>query len=213
MKRALHIQYILCLVAAVLLSGCAGGMGGSTKVTMKQDSYTPGFRPSDVSRFKGKTVILDNFTNNASNTKSWGYFSADKKVYYEASVQLEIYLWHCFQKAFQHAGAKVLDQTHGGYEHPYHPYWWGAARPPQPARTAPRGALDFQFVLTSMTDQECKFQVSLFKEGETKFQKDYTVTMPPPASEDAKELEKNAYRLVDQMVITVFKDMDFQKSF
>lgn len=37
--------------------------------------------------------------------------------------------------------------------------------------------------------------------------------MPPSSSTDPKELEKRSYRLIDQMVTSVFKDRDFQKAF
>ena len=209
MKRKLIlIRYLTCIAAAFLMFGCAAG----SKVTMKQESYTPGFRTADFSRYKGKTVILDNFINQAANTKTWGYNSADNKVYYEATTHLESYLWYCFQKAFQQMGMKVYDQTYGGYWNPYHPYWWGAAPPPR-APAAVKGATEFQLILTSMTDQEAKFQVLLLKNGENKLQKDYTVTAHPVSSQDAKELEKGAYKLVDQMIITIFRDRDFQKVF
>ena len=209
MKRGLkQVRYIVYIIAALFMFGCAGG---GMKVAVKQDNYSPGIKSSDIGRVKGKTVIMDNFINQAGNTTSWGYSSADKKVTYEAPVHLESYLWSCFQKAFKHAGIKVLEQTYGGYAHPYHPYWWGAA--PPPSAQAPRGVVAFQLVLTSMTDQECKFQILLFKNGESKFQKDYAVTMPPSSSTDPKELEKRSYRLIDQMVISVFKDRDFQKAF
>ena len=204
------ISYLFCLVGFLLLFGCAGG----TKVTMKQDSYTPVFRAADYGRMKGKTVLLYNFTNTATNTKAWGYYSADNKVYYEATTQLESYLWYCFQKAFQYAGAKVLDQSYGGaYGGAYHPFWWAGAPPPQARAAAlPSGTAEFQLVLMSMTDQECKFQVMVFKKGETKFQKEFIVTMPATTSQDKAELEKRAYAMVDQMVIAVLKDRDFQKA-
>jgi hypothetical protein len=202
------ISYLLCLMGFLLLFGCAGGM----KVAMKQDSYAPDFKASDFGRLKGKTVLLYNFTNSAANTKSWGYYSANNKVYYEAPVHLESYLWYCFQKAFQHAGIKVLDQSYGGYGQAYHPFWWTGAPPPQARAALPSGTAEFQLVLTSMTDQECRFQVAVFKNGESKFQKDFTATMPPAASEDKGVLEKRAYRLVDQMVTTVFRDRDFQNA-
>ncbi|MDA8125817.1 MAG: hypothetical protein M0009_11590 [Deltaproteobacteria bacterium] len=200
------------VVAALALIGCAG-VGGGLKVAMKQESYAPAFRADAYKQFKGKTVLLYNFTNNAANTKAWGYYSADKKVYYEAPVQLESYLWSCFQKAFQHAGIKILDQSAGYYGQPYNPYWWGYAPPPQARAALPKNTAEFQFTLNSMTDQECKFQVLISKNGETKLQKDFTVTAPPPRSaEDKGELEKGAYRLVDQMVTAVFNDKDFQKA-
>ncbi len=210
MKKALfQVCYIVCLVSAFLLMGCAAG----SKVTMKQENYTPGFRSADFGRYKGKTVILDNFINQAANTKTWGYNSADNKVYYEATTHLESYLWYCFQKAFQQMGMKVYDQTYGGYWHPYHPYWWGAAPPPPRAQAAVKGATEFQLILTSMTDREAKFQVLLLKNGENKLQKDYTATVQPVSSQDANVLEKGAYKLVDQMITTIFKDRDFQKVF
>jgi len=207
-RKFLQIRYLACMAAAFLMLGCAAG----SKVTMKQESYTPGFRTADFGRYKGKAVILDNFTNQASNTKSWGYNSADNKVYYEATTHLESYLWYCFQKAFQQMGMKVYDQTYGGYWGPYHPYWWGAAPPPR-APAAVRGATDFQLVLTSMTDQEVKFQVLLFRNGESKLQKDFTATAQPVSSQDPQALEKGAYRLVDQMILTIFRDKDFQRAF
>ncbi|MDD5170851.1 MAG: hypothetical protein PHN75_18695 [Syntrophales bacterium] len=202
------IPLAVFLIAAMLLSGCAGG----TKIAVKQDSYAPTFKSGEFGRFKGKTVIMDNFMNSAANTKSWGYYSSDKKVYYEASTQLESYLWYCFQKAFQHVGMKVLDQSYGGY-YPYG-WWWGVPPPPPQVRpNVPKGTAEFQLVLTSMTDQECKFQVQVFKNGESKFQKEFTATMSPAATEDKGELEKRSYRMIDQMVVTVFKDRDFQKAF
>ena len=207
-KGLIQICYVVCLMAAFLLLGCVAG----SKVTLKQESYTPGVRSAELGHFKGKTVILDNFINQAANTKAWGYNSADNKTYYEATTHLESYLWYCFQKAFQQMGMKVYDQSYGGYWNPYHPYWWGAAPPPR-APAAVKGATEFQLILTSMTDQEAKFQVLLLKNGENKLQKDYTVTAQPVSSQDAKELEKGAYKLVDQMIITIFRDRDFQKVF
>jgi hypothetical protein len=195
-------------MAAFLLLGCVAG----SKVTLKQESYTPGVRSAELGHFKGKTVILDNFINQAANTKAWGYNSADNKTYYEATTHLESYLWYCFQKAFQQMGMKVYDQSYGGYWNPYHPYWWGAAPPPR-APAAVKGATEFQLILTSMTDQEAKFQVLLLKNGENKLQKDYTVTVKPVTSQDTKELEKGAYKLIDQMIITVFKDREFLRAF
>jgi hypothetical protein len=207
MKRGLTSIIFTYLVAALIMFGCAGG---SMKVAVKQDNYTPGFRSSEMSRVKGKTVIMNNFINQAGNTTQWGYYSADKKVFYEAPVHLESYLWYCFQKAFKHAGIKALDQSYGG-AYPYHPWGWGVP-PPQRAQV-PKGVVEFQLVLTSMTDQECKFQILLFKNGEEKFKKDYTVTVAPSSSADTKELEKRSYQLVDQMVTTVFRDSEFRKVF
>jgi len=209
MKGQRWLRYVACVIAAAVLSGCAGG----TKVVLNQENYVPTFRAADYSRFKGKTVIMDNFTNQAANTKRWGYYSADNKFYYEATNYLESHLWFCFQKAFQHTGMKVYDQTYGYGAYPYHPYWWGPVPPPARPQAALKDAVEFQLVLMSMTDQEAKFQIFLFKGGEQKFQKDYVVTLPALPSQDPKELEKNAYLLIDRMVTAVFQDKEFRKVF
>jgi hypothetical protein len=164
MRKLIWLRCVVCFLAAAVLYGC----GGATKVVIKQENYTPAFRAGEYGRFKGKTVILDNFTNQAANTKKWGYYSSDNKFYYEATNNLESHLWYCFQKAFQHAGMKVYDQSYGyayGGYHPYHPYWWGYAPPPAQRQGPFKDAVEFQLVLTSMTDQECKFQVLLFARG------------------------------------------------
>lgn len=203
-------KLVICFIAAAALLGCgAGGM----KVTLKQDNYKPGFRSGEFSRYRGKTVILDNFINQAANTKSWSYASADQKVTYEATEHLESYMWYCFKKAFDFAGMKVLDASYGAQNPYYYHPWWGPRPYQQPAAGVPKGVSDFQLVLKSMTDQEWVVQVLVFKNGETKLQKDYTVTVPPTTSQDKAELEARAYRTVDQLVTTVFRDREFQRAF
>ena len=90
-------------------------------------------------------------------------------------------------------------------------YWWGAPGPG--GYRAPRGVAEFQFVLLSLTDQELKFKVQVFRDGETRLDKDYTVTMAPAASEDAATLERRGYQLVDLAFTTILRDRDFQKVF
>ena len=68
-------------------------------------------------------------------------------------------------------------------------------------------------ILTSLTDQEFKFKVLLFKDGQTKYEKEFTVTMNAAESGNAAELEKRAYRLVDLAFTTIIKDREFQKAF
>jgi hypothetical protein len=201
------IRLAVCFLAAVALLGCAGG----SKIVLNKDNYKPGFRSGEFSRYRGKTVILDNFINQAANTRQWSYASADGKFTYEATDHLESYMWYCFKKAFDSTGIKVLDQTYGHPGPYYHP-WWGP-RPYQQPVAAPKGVTDFQLILKSMTDQEWVVQVLIFKNGETKLQKDYTITVPPTTSQDKAELEKRAYRTVDQLVTAVFRDREFQKAF
>jgi hypothetical protein len=211
-KRSSTILLSALFLAVVLATGCAS-MGGP-KVKVQYEQYAPGFKASDFSRFKGKKLVLSPFINQASNTKAWNYSSPDQKVTYETSAQLETYLWYCFEKDLKHIGVRLIDYAAGGpgYRPYHHPYgWWGA--PPPASAQAPRGTPEFQLVMTSLTDQEFKFQVLLFKDGETKFQKDYAVNMEPAPTQDVQELGKRAHRLVDLAFTTVLKDRDFQKAF
>lgn len=210
-KRIKCSSLIVFCIIGLFLTGCAGG----TKVTMKQESYSPSFRSGDYNRYKGKKLVLSSFYNQAQNTKTYNYFSPDKKLTYEGNVSLENLYLNGFTKAFKHIGVNLVDYTydndaryHPGYRHGY---WWGA---PGPAGyKAPKGVSEFQFALLSMTDQELKFKVIVFKDGETKLDKDYTVTMSAAATENAAELEKRGYQLIDLAFTTVMKDRDFQKVF
>ena len=180
---------------------------------MTQEKYSPSFRAGDYSRVKGKKLILSSFYNQAQNTKAGSYNSADNKYMYEGNATLENYYWGCFRKAFKHIGVNLVDYTYGGGPRPYHHgYWWGYAPPPEAARAA-RGVPEFQLILTSMTDQEFRFKVLLFKDGETKLDKDFTVKMAPAGTDNVGELEKRSYRLVDLAFTTIMKDRDFQRVF
>ncbi len=195
-------------IVALFLTGCAGGM----KVTMKQESYSPSFRAGDYSRYKGKKLCLSSFFNQAQNTKTYNYFSPDKKLNYEGNVSLENLYLNGFTKAFKHIGVTLVDYVYDRdyqYRHGYRYGWWG----PATGYRAPKGVPEFQFILTSMTDQELKFKVLVFKEGETRLDKEYTVTMPAAATENTAELEKRGYRLIDLAFTTIVRDRDFQRVF
>lgn len=201
---------VLCIIG-LFLTGCASG----TKITMTQEKYSPSFRTADYNRYKGKKLVLSSFFNQAQNTKTYNYFSPDKKLTYEGNVSLENLYLSGFTKAFKHIGVNLVDYTFDdsyrnrpGYRHGY---WWGAPGPG--GYKAPKGVPEFQFILLSMTDQELKFKVLVFKEGETKLEKEFTVTMPAVATDNVAELEKRGYRLVDLAFTTIMRDRDFQRVF
>jgi len=195
------------LVAALLLFGC--GAAGGVKVAIQQDNYKPGFRAADAGRLKGKRIALASFINQAQNTRTWNFYSPDKKLVYETSTPLESFFWECYNRAFQHAGARVVEYTAAAYRGPG-PWWYGGPHPG--AAAAPKGVPEVQLVLTSVTDQEVRFQVYVFKDGAETFRKDFQVTMPPGTSQDVKDLERRAYALVDLTFTTLVRDRDFQKA-
>lgn len=201
---------VFCIMALVL-TGCAGG----TKVTITHEKYSPSFRAGDYGRFKGKKLALSSFHNQAQNTKTYNYFSPDKKLTYEGNVSLETFYLNGFTKAFRHIGVVLVDYVYDddyryrpGYRHGY---WWG--HPGPGAYRAPRGVPEFQFILLSMTDQELRFKVLIFRDGETKLDKEFTVTMAPAAAEDAAALERRGYQMVDLAFTTIMRDRDFQRVF
>ncbi len=208
-KNVTWSSIILACIIGLFLVGCAA----SSKIMMTQGKYTPQFRSGDYSRYKGKKLILAGFSNQAANTKAWDYFSVDNKYKYEGDATLENYYWGCFRKAFRHIGVNLVDYSYSGGPRPYyHPYWWGYAPPPEAARAA-RGVPEFGLTITSLTDQEFSFKVYLYKNGVTKLEKDFTVKMVPSRTENAAELEKRSYRLVDLAFTTIMKDKDFQRVF
>jgi hypothetical protein len=195
------------LIAMLFLVSC--GAAGGVKVAVQQDKYSPGFRAADAGRLKGKRIVLASFINRADNTKTWNFYSPDKKLVYETSAPLESFFWECYSKAFKHAGARIVDYQGAAYRGPG-PWWWGGSAPT--AAAAPKGVPEIQLVLTSVTDQEVRFQVYVFRDGVEKFRKDYQAAMPPGASQDVKDLEQRAYALVDLTFTTLVRDRDFQKA-
>ena len=212
-KHTTWKNLILFSIICLFLAGCGGA--ASSKILMKEGKYSPSFGSGDYSRYKGKKLILAGFTNQAGNTKAWAYYSADNKYMYEGDAKLESYYWYCFKKAFHHIGVNVVDYYYGGGPRPYgYHYGWGYGYDPGPdARRAARGVPELGMTLTSLTDQEFSFKVYVYKNGETKLEKDFTVKMNAAGTENPADLERRSYRLVDLAFTTIMKDKDFQRVF
>lgn len=202
---------IVFCVIGLLLSGCASG----TKIAITQEKYSPSFRAADYSRYKGKKLVLSSFTNQAQNTKTYSYFSPDKKLNYEWNVSLDQLYANSFTKAFKHIGVNLVDYIYDDdyrHRHGYrYGYWWGAPGPG--GYKAPKGVPEFQFTMLSMTDQEFTFKIGVFRDGETKLDKEYTVKMAAAATDNTAELEKRGYQMVDLAFTTIMRDRDFQRVF
>lgn len=205
MQKHRQWSIIIFCIIGLLLTGCAS----STVITINQEKYSPSFRAGDYSGYKGKKLFLSDFFNRAKNTKTYNYFSPDKKLAYEGNASIENLYWHCFQKSFRHVGVTLVDYKYDG-SRPYHHDWWGKTSVPGDDN-ASNSIPEFQFILLSMTDQEFKFKVIVLRGGESKFDKDYTVKMAAATTDDVAELEKRGYKLVELAFTTIVKDEDFQK--
>jgi hypothetical protein len=185
-RRISRIAFVPLIILILSLPACR-----DIEVMIQEDRYTPSFRSSEYSRYKGKSLYLSSFENKADNTFLWGYQSQDRQVTYKSQVSvLESFFWYCFEKAFRSIGMGVYEQG-----------------PP------PAGVPEFRFTLISLHDQEFKYKVALFRNGFQLFEKNYTVTMPPMGTENIPELEKRVYKLVDLAFTTILKDPEFSKNF
>lgn len=208
MKRKLMFFIVAC-ICGLLLGGCASG----TKIVLTQEKYSPSFRAADFARYKGKKLVLASFFNQAQNTKTYNYFSPDKKLNYEGNVSLENLYLSGFTKAFRHIGVNLVDYIYDeSYRPAYrHSWWWG--HPGPGGYRPPKGVAEFQFILLSMTDQELTFKIVVFRDGQIKLEKDLTVKMAPAATEDVATLERRGYQMVDLAFTTIMRDRDFQRVF
>ena len=182
-KKAIIVLLGLSLLAAV--SGCKRG----TYVYVQQDKYAPQLH-ANLNVYKGTTVFLNNFSNQASNTSSFYYYSPDYGVTYESSPSLQSYLWGCFQKALVGLGMTV----HSVDDSP-----------------AP-GVPEIQMTFNSLTDQEFKFQVTVLKNKQEVYKNSYAIAAPPSNDTRAIALEERAYRMVDAAISSMLFDQKFQQS-
>jgi len=104
-------------------------------------------------------------------------------------VNLDVYLWSCFKKAFERIGMTV---------------WEKGASAWVPI---------IQVRFDAISDRTFHFEAVLRKDDVRLFQKVIRITMQSVASRDPAELEQGAYRMVDESVTALLKDADFHKAF
>ncbi len=182
-----------CGMLMSLLTSCAS----STYVYVQQDKYKPQFSAQDFRDYKGKSIVLNSFTNRAQNTSLFYYYSKDKKVCYEGSPSIQSYIWYCFKKAFMHVGVFVQGPQGGPFS----------------ATIVPEGMKLVEFELISLTDTNLEFNINLFKEIRMIYQKSFTITMPQSADQTPLSLENNAYKMMDEAFTAVLSDSGFKASF
>ncbi len=178
--------WLFALVAAALLASAAGcGRGGY--VYVQQDKYTPQLH-QNLNVYKGTAVYLAGFTNRAGNTTTFYSYSPDRSVYYEGSPSLHSYLWYCFFKAFTKLGMKVHEEN------------------------PPADVPEIQLTVTSLSDRDFKFQVTVLKGKQEVYKNSYAIAAPQPTDRRPVALEERAYRMVDAAVSSLLFDQKFQQS-
>ena len=172
------------LLTGLVISGCA-----SRRTWVQIGEYKPQFT-KDWSQYKGKSVYLMNFDNQANDTSIWYYYSRDNKFYYGADSTIHNYFWYAFNDAFINAGMDVSTVDH-------------------PDLTAPA----MRVTLRSITDERYDVRVTVQKKGTSTLSKDYSVeeSLPAEADRSPQVMAQRAYRMTNRLIECVLVDPEFQK--
>jgi hypothetical protein len=189
MKRAKWAKLLILVLAgwivnSLLTSGCAG-----RRTFVLIDQYKPQFT-KDWNIYKGKSVYLMNFDNQANDTSIWYYFSSDLKYSYGNNYAIHNYFWYAFSDAFVRAGMRVSSFDN-------------------PDLTAP----SMWVTLRSITDERYQVRVTVQNRGATSLIKDYTIQeqLPPEPKLTREEFAQRAYKMTNQLIETILGDPEFQK--
>ena len=188
MKCGKHIKTIIGsvpLVMTIIFIGC----GSHTDVSLK--NYEPAFT-GDHSGYKGKSIYLMNFENQAEDTTIWYYFSTDSKFRYGIDTFIHNYFWYGFYDALVKAGMIV---TNVDNPDPNAPAMW--------------------LTLLSITDVHFQVKVTLQRNGDPGLVKRYEVKESPLLGDKRTPaaLEKRAYEMTNRLFETILNDPDFKKIF
>jgi hypothetical protein len=172
------------MAISLLSPGCAG-----RGTTVMIDQYNPQFA-KEWNQYKGKSLYLMNFDNQANDTSIWYYYSQDQKFSYGTNSTIQNYFWYAFNDAFVKVGMLVSNVDN-------------------PDLSAP----SMWATLRSITDERYNVRVTVQKRGVTSFVKDYTSQEPPPAEADRTtvHLAQRAYKMTNQLIETMLADPEFQR--
>jgi hypothetical protein len=188
MKFSKHIKNIIGSVS-VFMGITIIGCGGMANVSLQ--GYKPVFT-RDHSVYKGKSVYLMNFENQANDTTIWYYFSTDRKVSYGTKDVIHNYFWYGLRDALVKVGMIV---TNVDNPDPNAPAMW--------------------LTLMSINDEHFQVKVTVQRKGEPDFAERYEVKESPLPSDDRMpaNLEKRAYEMTNRLFETILNDPDFKKIF
>jgi hypothetical protein len=181
-KNSKKIIVSVCMVVGLLIIGCRS-------INVPLINYRP-VLSGDLNLYKGKSVYLMNFDNQANNTSIWYYYSPDKKFSYATKDTLHNYFWYSFRNALTTIGMGVSNVDNPDY-------------------TAPA----MWVTLLSITDEQYQVRVTVQKKGVTVLAEQYTITEPPLEEKDRELsfLEQRAYRMTNRLIGTILGDQAFQE--
>ena len=185
LSKCIIFVFEVFIVAVFLFSGC-----GARRTWVQVTEYKPHFT-RDWNQYKGKSIYLMNFDNQANNTSIWYYYSTDQKLYYGTDSTIHNYFWYAFYDAFANAGIAVSSVDH-------------------PDLTAPA----MWVTLRSITDERYDIRVTVQKKGASTLSKDYSIeeALPAEADRSPPAMAQRAYRMTNRLIESVLADSRFQKT-
>jgi hypothetical protein len=185
LSRRVIFVFEVSFVTVLLFSGCGGKRTWVQIRDYKPDST------KDWNQYKGKSIYLMNFDNQANDTSIWYYYSTDQKLYYGADSTIHNYFWYAFCDAFVTAGISVSSVDN-------------------PDVTAPA----MWVTLRSLSDERYAIRMTVQKKRATILSKDYSVeeALPPEADRSPLLMAQRAYRMTNRLIESVLADPQFEKS-
>jgi hypothetical protein len=183
-SRRVILVFEVFIVSWLLFSGCGG-----RRTLVQIAEYKPHFT-KDWNQYKGKSVYLMNFDNQANDTSIWYYYSRDQKLHYGTDSTIHNYFWYAFNDAFVNAGIAVSSADH-------------------PDLTAPA----MWVTLRSITDERYNVRVTVQKKGASTLSKDYSTeeALAAEADRSPPAMAQRAYMMTNKLIESVLGDPDFQK--
>ncbi len=190
MKNRRTILFLIILMALLAVYGCSALT--STVVVLNREYYTPSLNPAQYKHLHGKRILFGSIEDQSTNTSNLNYFSPDRSVSYKlyyTSPQNSVaqpvvsFLWYALKKGFERTGVVIVE---GG----------------------PLYDAELYMTITSLTDEEIRFNALLKQRGSELYKKNYAVRVPGGKMQDPAALEDRAYAMLDAMVKAILADAE-----
>jgi len=188
---------VFILMLLVLTAFACGPMNSAINVRLSLDTYQPLVDPAKYADYKGQTVVFQSIDILAGDIANLYFTSGDGEVGYllfhapdKMQTPVASFFWYALDKSFKQAGLDVREVV--------------------PVLNAP----DLLIGITSLTDQNIRFRVSLSRNGKLLLQKNMACSkVLPPTKTDVPELRRRMFAMIDLMAETVLSDPDFRREF
>jgi hypothetical protein len=156
----------------------------STNIYLDQREVKPAL--NEYSIYKNKDLMLSVYS-----APKWYYSDALSEVGYTSFPSLYSYMFDVYQDIFMKAGFIVY-----------------------PARPSARIVPELRITISGISDETMTTDTLLTLDEGIRFKKQYTIKMPPSKQTDkAEDLQKKAYRMIEQSGRVILDDPAFQKAY